>query len=100
MSRHKPALVENDFDEVDCGYCGYGNDPRVRGSGGEFQERTGVPSITGITNATTVLADLSTSIFERENLDSGACAFCGSPRWLEGGRISWGKFRPRRRRGY
>jgi len=96
-SSRKPARVPADYDDVNCGYCGFGQDPAVRGSGGEFTEQTSVPSITGVTNATTVLPGLSTSIFERQNDDSGGCAFCHSPEWLRGGRISWGKFRPKRR---
>ena len=77
-------------DDVPCGYCGFGQDPQVRSSGGEFVPRTqDVPggashSITGLN-------------IDSEELDAGGCAFCNSPEWLRGGRISWGKFRPGRR---
>ena len=90
----KPALESKDYDDVACGYCGFGNDPAQRGSGGEFKEQTSVPVITGITNYT---HPGTGEEVERQNDDSGGCAFCNSPEWMRGGRISWGKFRPKRR---
>ena len=97
---HKPAKMPRDHDDVNCGYCGFGQDPAIRPVGGEFVEQTSVPSISGVTNATSNLNARDgggTTIFERQNDDSGGCAFCNSPEWLRGGRISWGRFRPRRR---
>jgi hypothetical protein len=93
-SNRKPTLTPDDYDEVYCGYCGYGNDPSVRGTGGEFKEVTSTISISGITNYT---HPGTGEEVEKQNDDSGGCAFCNSPEWVRGGRISWGKFRPRRR---
>jgi len=77
-------------DDVKCGYCGTGNDPDVRGSGGEFVEAT-----SAISGAATHPG--TGEVFERQNDDSGGCMFCNSPEWIRGGRITWGKFRPGRR---
>ena len=89
----KPAHTTDDDDELKCGYCGMGNDPNVRGSGGEYHEITSAVSIAGVTNVTNPDGD----DIERQNDDSGGCAFCGSTEWIRGGTITWGKLRPGRR---
>ena len=33
-----PSLAPRDFDDEKCGYCGFGQDPKQRGSGGAFGE--------------------------------------------------------------
>ena len=90
-----PIATTTEPDEIPCSACGFGNDPLVRSSGGEYNANT--TQLTTANGFTQYTHPGTGDVVEARDDDSGGCAFCNCPEWTGGGRITWGRFRPGRK---
>lgn len=93
-----PVATPPEPDEITCSACGYGNDPRLRKTGGEYiSQTTQITTANGFAASQVYTHPGTGDTVESQDDDSGGCAFCNCPEWTGGGRITWGRFRPGRR---